>query len=391
MRRPGRALQADWTHWGFLLLAIAMVANCWQAEYPREAWLGLANFLPFFGFYLAIRRVLTTPARLYRLAQLWVGSAIAVALLGIGQVLAGWQTPPGWQYVFGWALQPTGNPPGRLASTFLYANTCAAFLGLAWILGLGAAIVAWRRWRRDRRCWRSLLGLGLGLGAIGTALVLASSRGAWAVAGLAVLVYASYLGWHWLLGLAGLAGGSVLWAAFGVPPSQQWLQRIVPTLIWARLNDSLYPNRPLAMRRTTQWQFCWDLVRERPWQGWGLRNFTPLYEAAYPGVWLGHPHNLFLMLAAEIGLPATLLLFVLVGWPLGRVALLLQRSPGGALAPDDRAIVLAYFLAFGGCMLLNLPDVTVFELRNNILGWLLLAALDGIARSPVREGVREGS
>jgi len=380
-RSHWRALRRDPSAWGFLLLSLVAVGSCFSASYPTEAWLGLANFLPFFGFFLVLRPLLTTPDRLQELARLWVGSATIVAVLGLGQILAGWQTPSWWAMVLGWTLQPAGNPPGRLASTFLYANTCATFLGLAWILGLGLAIATWREWQRDRKRWQPLLGLGLGLAAIGAALVLTSSRSAWAIAFLAVLAYAVYLRWDWLLGLAGLAISSVLWAAFGVPPSQLWLQRIVPAYFWARLNDSLYAERQSEFLRTTQWQFCWDLTLERPLQGWGLRNFTPLYEA-HAGVWLGHPHNFLLMLTAEFGIPATLLLLGLVGWPLARVVRLLARSPRRdplALAPPDRLVVLSYLLAFSGCILFNVADVTIFELRNNLLGWLLLAALAGVS------------
>lgn len=379
-RSHWRSLRHDPSTWGFLLLSLAAVGSCLGASYPAEAWLGLANFLPFFGFFLALRPLLATPDRLQELAKLWVGSATIVAVLGLGQILAGWQTPSWWAAVLGWTLQPAGNPPGRLASTFLYANTCATFLGLAWVLGLGLAIAAWRNWRCDRARWQALAGLELALAAIGAALVLTSSRSAWIVALLAVLAYALYLGWYWLWGLAAIGCGSVLWAAFGTPPSQLWFQRVVPAYFWARLNDSLYPDRPAAILRTTQWQFCWDLTLARPWQGWGLRNFTPLYEA-HTGAWLGHPHNLPLMLSAEWGIPATVLFLGLVGWPLVRAVGLVARSPrrdSSALAPPERLVILSYVLAFGACMLFNAADVTIFELRNNILGWLLLAALAGV-------------
>jgi O-antigen ligase len=48
------------------------------------------------------------------------------------------------------------------------------------------------------------------------------------------------------------------------------------------------------------------MMLNRPLTGWGLRNFTPLYQAKM-NVWLGHPHNIFVMLLGEIGIPGTIL------------------------------------------------------------------------------------
>ena len=44
----------------------------------------------------------------------------------------------------------------------------------------------------------------------------------------------------------------------------------------------------------------------------------------------------------------------------------------------NRLLLGSYLLAFGSCCLFNLTDVTIFELRINLLGWLLLAAIFGI-------------
>lgn len=89
---------------------------------------------------------------------------------------------------------------------------------------------------------------------------------------------------------------------------------------------------------------------------------------------MGHPHNLFLMLTAEAGIPATLLLSGLVAWVLAKGILLLASYPLGR----DKLIIFSYLLAFGGCILFNTVDVTLFDLRVNALGWLLLSAICGV-------------
>ncbi len=117
--------------------------------------------------------------------------------------------------------------------------------------------------------------------------------------------------------------------------------------------------------------------------GWGLRNFTPLYEAKMH-LWLGHPHNLLLMLTAETGIPATLLFCGLISWVLAQGVLLL-RVWSDVEPPEerfhwhqDKLIFFTYLVAFAGCIFFNLLDVTLFDVRVNTLGWFLLSAICGV-------------
>jgi O-antigen ligase len=294
----------------------------------------------------------------------------------LGQLYGGWQMR--W---LGIKLIAGGEPAGRMSSAFMYANIFAAYLLIAFILGLGLAIDAYRMdWRVIRqKQGRRLLFLSLTLIMVAIGLILTDSRNAWGLALLACLAFALYSGWRWLVVAIGLAAGSVAWAAWGPAFGRDRLRQLVPSFLWARLSDELYA-RPEITLRTTQWQFAWEMVQQRPWLGWGLRNFSPLYKAEM-GVWLGHPHNFCLMLLAEAGTPATLILCGLVGWVIFRTAQLLMlghplASPEGQ--QRNHLLLFTYFLAFGSCCLFNLFDVTIFDLRLNILGWLLLSAMAGI-------------
>jgi O-antigen ligase len=211
---------------------------------------------------------------------------------------------------------------------------------------------------------------------------LTDSRNAWAIAVLACLAFALYQGWRWLVAGVGVIAGSVLWAAFGPAPTQPWFRAIVPAFFWARLSDQRYPDRPVALLRVTQWRFAWSLTEQRPWTGWGLRNFTPLYQAQMH-TFIGHPHNLVLMMTAETGIPATLVLLGLVGWVMFRGVLLLRDWPNLFAQPvprwtSDRLIFFSYLVAFGASTLFHLLDVTLFDARINILGWVLLSAICGL-------------
>ncbi|NEP58956.1 MAG: polymerase [Symploca sp. SIO2G7] len=369
-------------NWGLAILGIWLIITSCFALNPTEAFLGLANLLPFFIVFATYNILIQTPGQLRQLAWILVMPSMVVVILGLGQMFLGWAHPEQLPALFGWALEANGNPPGRMASVFIYANILAAYLQMVLILGLGLWIERFQAWQRhsskspDWMLWfLTVLVIGNAI-----ALLLTSSRNAWGIAVVACLAFALYLGWHWLVVSVVTAVGSIVWASFAPKfLGRQWLRQLIPAYFWARLSDQLHPDRPVALLRTTQWQFTLSMTQERPWLGWGLRNFTPLYEAKM-GIWLGHPHNLLLMLAAETGIPATLLLFGLVGWIMVKGVKLLKNW--STLAKNqkyqDKLILFTYLLAFGCFTLFNLVDVTLFDLRVNFLTWLLLSAICGV-------------
>jgi O-antigen ligase len=156
---------------------------------------------------------------------------------------------------------------------------------------------------------------------------------------------------------------------------------VVPRWIWARINDDLFLNRPVASLRTSQWKFAWHLVQQRPLTGWGLRNFTPLYNAEMQ-FYIGHPHNVPLMLMAEMGIPATLIFYGMVGWVMYR-GVMWVREARWVVGAADRAITVTFLTVFLACTLFSFFDVTFFDVRINTLNWLILAAIWGVGQMPV--------
>lgn len=408
----------DRLHQGGLSLAVGMVISASLAAYPGMAWLGLANFLPCFWFFAAVRTLVQSPRQLRHLAQLQVYSAVPIVILGLLALGGLFSGPVNLSVVVQWPLEAGGTPAGRMAAVFAYANVLASYLVVTLGLGLGLGLEAWQRRSHQQAQQKSpekspehqpdpaqaaspdrpssppptplngfLLGGAIALQGIG--LLLTHSRNAWGVGLLLGLATAVRLRWFWVLWSAVGAVAAVFWAAFG-SVGQGVLQQLVPRFIWARLNDELYGDRPPAELRTSQWQFAWDLTQQRPWTGWGLRNFTPLYENA-TGFWLGHPHNFFLMLSAEVGLPLTLGFMGFVGWILVQ-GVMQGRSRLPTAAPrtqtfdPDRAILRTYLLTFSGCILFNCLDVTFFDYRINLTNWLLLGAIAGVSNPYPRTG-----
>ncbi|MEG4342986.1 O-antigen ligase family protein [Microcoleus sp. A003_D6] len=434
---------------GFAILSALLVITAVFAYNRIEAFIGLYNFLPFFILFAAFSNLIQTPAQLRQLSWTIVISVIPVIILGLGQQFLGWSGIDLLQPIFGWVLEPTGNPPGRMASVFMYANILACYLTIAFILTLGLWMeeVSWQL--SVGSCQLAVGSCQLAVGSChqlpmpnapcpmpnapcpmphaqflfltfavvgnAVALIFTNSRNAWGLAVLAVFSFAFYAGYKKILAAVFSGVGAVFLSAFGPEPLQHYLRIIIPAFFWARLTDEMFPNRPTATLRTTQWEFAWSMTQQRPWTGWGLRNFTPLYEAQMHE-WLGHPHSLILMLTAETGIPATLCFLGLVGWVLARGVLLLMNWPVSAAdikqeqiateeveknalllnqnslvnitsqvvcqdkKANDRLIFFSYLLAFAACTLFNTVDVTLFDFRVNTISWLVLAAICGVSQ-----------
>ena len=407
-------------NWGFAGLSLLLLLSTALAYKRVDALLGLFNFLPFFFVFAGLSELIQTPAQLRRLAWLVVIGSVPVVAIGLGQQffgLAG-HVQILW-LVVDWSIDPTGTPPGRMASIFFYANVLASYLAITLTLSLGlwvevffsgqkagessqrSAVSGQRQLKTQNSKLKTLspstphsplptphslpTRVFLTIAVLGNAiaLILTDSRNAWAIAVFACLAYALYLGWRWLLVAISVVVSSALGAAFAPAPGREWLRAIVPAFFWARLTDQLYTDRPVAQLRSTQWHFAWSLAQQHPLTGWGLRNFSPLYQSQMQ-YFIGHPHNLLLMLLAETGFPAAALFFSLVGWVVWQGSRLLyskrplSQPTTSQQDVSDRLLYFTYLVAFIGCTLFSFLDITLFDVRINLLGWLLLAAIAGV-------------
>lgn len=362
IRQHHRAILSCRLNWAIAVVSFGLIISAVWASDPQEALLGLANFLPFLAILAVYPQLFVKLSQLRQLAWILIIPSAPIVILGWAQLYLKLSIP----YLLGWELVAEGNPTGRMASVFIYANILAIYLLLVFCFNLGLWVENYLKWQK-----KALIRLSINLVIVMSGLILTSSRNAWAIAGMLGLLVAFYLGWRWLVWFTMGLFAVVLWASFGPDPGRQFWRGYVPRYIWARLSDEMYSDRPIETLRQTQWQFTWELALERPWLGWGLRNFTILYKQEM-GTWLGHPHNLYLMLMAETGIPVTLALAGVVGWILARAMLLLRHFN------QDKIILLTYIVAFIACILFNFLDVSLFDLRVNTLSWIILAAIAGI-------------
>ncbi len=371
--RHRRAPLADGANRMLLAAAALMVIGCFGAASGWLAWVGLANWLPFFWAFWGYQPYLDSAAARRRVALMLVAGTVPVILTGLGQLWWGWQGP--FQALGGliiWHLHPGGNPEGRLAGLFDYANIAGAWMVLVWPLLLAALLQ--RRLSRPARAFLLVLAAALLL-----AVYLTGSRNAWGALVLALPLVSGPLSWPWLLPLLAVALALVSLASLPSVPAllQAPARWVVPEAIWARLSDLQFAGeRPLAITRLAQWGTAVGLIGERPWLGWGAAAFSLIYPQR-TGHWHGHPHNLPIDLALSHGLPVALLVVALVLW------LLLRGLRGGILSGPlfDRA----WWASALVLVSLHATDMPYFDSRINVAGWVLLAGLRAW-----RPGVQEG-
>lgn len=371
-RRKYRTIIRHPRNWTWGLFGVWLVVSAMFAHERVSAYLGIFNILPFLVFLAGFTALIQNSAQLRHLARIFVVSSLPVAIIGYGQMFWGWGGK--WQFlwiVLDIAIFPGGEPPGRMSSVFMHANILAAYLAMALTLGLGLWL---EELNSPRINYKYLIFLSLSLIANLIALLLTNSRNGWVMAMVVCLAYAIYQGWRLMVG--GVMGvvTSVILAAFAPAPVAQVMRRLVPAFFWARLNDAMYPDRPDALMRITQWRFAWNMTQARPVNGWGLRSFSDMYGREM-GIYLGHPHNLFLMLAAETGLPGLLLFCGSVGWVLFVGMQLLQKS--ALLNVEDKLMLYSYVLVIVNLIIFNTVDVSLFDLRLNTMWWFFLFATAG--------------
>lgn len=393
------------TGYGLLWVAGLMLLSSVFAVNRSEAFLQLANYLPFFLLFSVLPFLLTSIDRLEQLAVDWVIAALPInAFALVEYILRGdfLPAPLGQLAIVQWVR----NRPhaGRAMVMFDHPNALAGYLVLVLGIGLGLILhttlcqknsrqpssepaqrtestktgqLLWQFGKVKSNIPQGLLYLATYANLIG--IFASGSRNGLVVAVTQLLVFG--LVWGFLvrvnrkvlsLSLLGMVGILVSAAALGIGGRSLSLEQ------WA--------NDP----RFRLWQVSLSLFQERPWLGWGLGNykfqFVDRLLSLYPSCYVfreyrvvpvecadvTHPHNFWLMLMVEGGVLVAIGLTVWVGFICFRAV---KRLITQQLQTPDSALLLGYCCAFAGCVAFACFDVTLYDSRVNTLSWTILAAI----------------
>jgi O-antigen ligase len=164
----------------------------------------------------------------------------------------------------------------------------------------------------------------LSLGAAGLLIIgvgLSQSRGAWlggAIAGICLLfVWSRFTRRLLVPGALGAALALAL-ALSGLLPAAI-LDRLAQTIEYFGVFDvrtvEVTPENWAVVERMAHWQAGWYMFVDHPWLGVGAGNYAEAYATYFVGSWreaLGHAHNYYLNILAELGIVGGGLLLALL-------------------------------------------------------------------------------
>jgi exopolysaccharide production protein ExoQ len=324
------------------LVGLALFSVLWSAVPEVTLRRSVALMLTtLFGIYLATRFELSEQLRLL----FWALSIAAVLSLGVALLLPSYGITP--SSANAWDAESTA---GGWRGIYFSKNTFGRLMALSGVLSL-LLVISTRKYRLLN--W-TVFGLSLGL------LLLTRSATSLLVFLVTVVFFLPlYRGLRWRYTLATpylsvmiLVGGFAL----------VWYSSNADTVLAALGKD------PTLTGRTSLWSSLLEMIKLRPWFGYGYEGFWQSYgeqwSVSYTGWQASHAHNGFLELGLALGL------FGLLLFALGFIAAFLRAVSLAQTTEAQQTLWPLLYLTF--LMLSNVSYTTL--LQQNSLWWVLYVA-----------------
>ena len=330
--------------WVALFLAAALVSLL-PTEYLKLSLRSLRTLIlePVLFYYL-VAAVCPTLGAVRPLIAGFLGGAVVIAVLAIGQAVANVNT-----------VQVEG--VRRALGLYPSPNQLGLYLGYALPFAVALAL-----WAPARRGWFAALA-----GVLGLALALTFSIGGWLGAGASLLMLAALLGRR-ALALAAAAGLTL--GAGGVVAARLGIERVM--------------SGQTATFRRQIWSAALAMVRDHPLLGIGLDNFLYRYQLQYIllEAWaeanISHPHNWLLQFWLELGLLGLIAAAGLVT----RFVVLAVRALRGSPHGVDRALLAGALTSIAGVLVHGALDNSYFLVDLSILFWWQIGIVAAAAHPP---------
>jgi len=228
--------------------------------------------------------------------------------------------------------------------------------GTVEILVIAGFLSFWSIYSEEHRRWWPVAAVN------GLAIVLSLTRMAWVTCLLLLVIQLVWMRSKWI------------WVLPFVPLT---LYLISPSAVRVRVADSMNLTYYSNSERLQMLRVGWQMVRDHPLTGVGAGRVDKLYESYLSAgdnvpAYHGHLHNNFAQIAAQFGIPATLVLLVFGGL----VFYDLVKVRRAASTRDARFVSQTALLAFTGFVFAGLFEYTYgHSLALMLLSFAVLPAL----------------
>jgi O-antigen ligase len=195
-------------------------------------------------------------------------------------------------------------------------------------------------------------------------LVWTHSRNAWFFLLFVVLIFA-WLGKSKILKVLGIGlSGITVLALFNLFFPTALGKLLLPEALTSKLTV-------FSSDREVFYQFAWELIKMKPWVGWGIGIFPFLVSSR---LWYQvlHTHSIFLQMAVDVGFPCAILVLVLTFFLMGSTAKRVVSV--AALSREKELLDKGLLIACAVILLMQFFDLgLLMTYRLNFLFWLCLA------------------
>lgn len=338
-----------------LLFAVLAAVSVRNSPNFAASWYNYKVLMPQYVFsYWLVASYIRTGQEVKQAVRTLLYSALCVSLYGL------------YQYYFGNVLLNYGwvDPElfpmlqNRVFSTLQNPNILASFLVTALSFAVGGILV-------DKR-WQVRTVLAIFSAIMAACLILTFSRSAWFALIVSLCLASVIYNYRFL---------------FVLLPTTLLVIFSTKDLILLRFMSIFQGNDSSILLRFALWESTRVMIERHFWTGigWGAYQFLyPEYDFYInnPTIIIYHAHNMYLNIAAEVGVPALLLFVFLLFWH-GYMTFKVVKTSEQTV---DKACALGFVAAQCGVFIGGFADYTLFNMELMTLYWLTNALMYSLWR-----------
>jgi putative inorganic carbon (HCO3(-)) transporter len=343
------------------LIALLVILSAASISVSPDRDFSFYNYYHLMGRYILIYYLvinnMTTLHQLQRLIWSVLASAVVVTSYGFYQYVHGVDISA-FQWVDG---EQFPELKVRVFSTLQNPNLLAGFLVVVMSLAVGIGL-------HTANLYGKLLLFTL-VAVLGTCLVLTYSRGAW----LSIVAVTAICG-H-------LYNRKVLWVFLVIP----LIALFCHDGVMERLLSIFNPTDTSSTLRIALWESTIAMILDKPLLGIGWGSYWLVYPEYdfflnNPATTIVHAHNMYLHIAAEIGIPG-LIVFLLIIFGHAKKAIdVLAKTQNRWVA----GLMLGLVAAVLGLAVNGVTDHVMFNVQMSMLFWLLNAVIVAVGEASCR-------